>query len=799
MNLKRLRQMDKDEIAYRVREKLRREADRVKFYVGWGVEEDPQFKALLEARGSSFKNYLIEGPAQRFYSSTQHRDEIRMLIGHRFTPWFERAVEEADRLSEHRVDFLGYTNVGLGRDINWHCDPISGYTWPRGYWADFDLVRAKQSDPKIIHELNRQQHLPRLAKAFFLTGDERYAREAVAQMESWIDQNAKWNGVNWQSSLELAIRSISWLWTIFLLLPSKSLDERATRRICKSLFGQIDHIYRYPSIYSSPNTHLIGEAAALFIAGLLFPELPRAASWREFGANTLIREMDRQVSLDGVYGELSSYYHCYAADFYLHTLVLGRLNRFAFPDWMWNRLAQMFEFVLHLTRPDGTIPLLGDDDGGRVLALAARDYRSYRDGLSSGAILFGRRDFKHQAETFREESLWLLGDDAWHIFDSLAAQHPAQTHRFYADAGYFCLRSGWEEQDSHVVFDCGGFGAMTGGHSHADTLSLALFADGQELLVDPGTSVYNCAPEWRDFFRSTRAHNTVVVDGADQSETHDTFRWKTKANARLNKQLVLSGIEYIDGEHDGYDHIPHNITHRRRLVFIRPNYWIVLDELRGRGDHKFDFLYHFAPEAELIVFDDERRGEVDCRASIKESGLQMFLYGSSAVQAEALCGHTEPLQGWSSHQYGERRPSPVLKATLHGFAPSAMMTFLMPGREAKRSRRLYPSGGQAIAAVVRDEDHEDISVLSIDSGELRLMDFAMHGEFFWIRTQNGALKQLLAVNARSFSSAGENVFQNDEPVPYVLAHFWENGMVIEHGEEGKVYVRDLRDRQFQRN
>src|SRR5262249_32782923 len=147
------------------------------------------------------------------------------------------------------------------------------------------------------------------------------------QMESWIEQNPTWDGINWQSSLEIAIRSMSWLWTIFLLLPSQSLDETSLRRICRSLFAQLDQVYRYPSVYTSPNTHLIGETAALFIAGLLFNELPRAEQWRQFAAVTLVDEMRKQVPGDGVYCELSSYYHCYAVDFYLHVLALARRNR----------------------------------------------------------------------------------------------------------------------------------------------------------------------------------------------------------------------------------------------------------------------------------------------------------------------------------------------------------------------------------------------------------------------------------------------------------------------------------------
>ena len=120
----------------------------------------------------------------------------------------------------------------------------------------------------------------------------------------------------------------------------------------------MDHVYRYPSLYTSPNTHLIGEAALLYVAAVLFPELPRAALWQEFSSRTLAAEMERQVLTDGVYGELSTYYHCYATEFYLLALTLAQRNRMPFPIWMWDRLSRMLDFVLHMTRPDGSIPLL---------------------------------------------------------------------------------------------------------------------------------------------------------------------------------------------------------------------------------------------------------------------------------------------------------------------------------------------------------------------------------------------------------------------------------------------------------
>jgi len=761
---------------------------------------ETELDCLLEPHGGSLKRYLLERASSRFYPSIHDADETVRLVIEEFPEWIDRTIDEAGRLSEHRLNILGHNDVELDGDIEWHSDPVSGFKWDRKYWADYRLVDRPRADAKIIHELNRHQHLPRLAKAFFLTGDEPYAREAVTQMESWIDQNPKWEGINWQSSLEMAIRSTSWLWTIFFLLRSQSLGEASLRRICNSLFAQLDHVYRYPSVYTSPNTHLIGEATALFIAGSLFREFPRAEAWRQFATATLVNEMDRQISDEAVYGEASSYYHCYAADFYLEVLALARSNRIPLPEWMWTRLEQMLEFVMHISRPDGSIPLIGDDDGGRALALSAEDYRWFRDGLSSGAALFGRADFKYQAGAFTEESLWLLGSGAWHIFRTLPPQASPELGRSYMDCGYFIQRSGWGGQDTHIVFDCGGLGKPTHAHAHADALSLTLFSQGRDILIDPATCVYNAANEWRNYFRSTRAHNTVVVDNDSQSQPGASFSWKREASVRLRETFRLADIEYVDGEHDGYTALKNPITHRRRLVYVRPHYWIVLDELRGVGTHDFEFLYHFAADTELMIVGDEPKGDVDCRARVGEAGLQLFMYGSDAIQAEAICGQTRPIQGWASGRYGERHPSPVLRNSMRAVAPASMMTFLLPGRGPAHSRRFNSNTRHALAAVVRDGNYDDVAVMCVQDGDVHLIDCIMRGEFFWMRMENGSLRRLLAVNAHSFTYAGETVFERARPVAYIQAHFWDSGMVIESGEdEGKVYVRDLRDRQFQRN
>ncbi len=738
--LRRLSAMSPREVAHRVRQKGYSQLERIGLSIGNPGAPD----------GSGFKAYLAGAPARRFYRS--HGESLR-FIREKFPDWIDRAVNEAERLLRHEVPLLHFDPVNLGREIDWNRDPVTGHSWERRFWTDYCPEKeTAERDSKIVHELNRHQHLPRLAKAYHWTGDERYAAEAVSQLESWIEQNPPGFGINWQSSLEIGIRSISWLWTVFLLLPSRAFGDTAAQHIGDSLFAQLEHVHRYTSLFSSPNTHLIGEAAALFIGGLVFRDGKRSANWMEQGAALLIQEADKQILDDGAHGELSVYYHCYALDFYLQALALAEQNHFQFPERTQGKIRDMLNFVMHLSTPSGAIPLLGDDDGGRALALEQTNYLSFHDGLGLGAVLFQRTDFKHRAGDFCEETFWLLGQKAWEAYDLLDSAPPAENHIIFSSAGYAVQRSGWESLDSQLVFDIGGLGMLTGGHSHADALSVVLYSRGKELLVDPGTYVYNCAPEWRSYFRSTRAHNTVTVDGRDQAETAATFRWKTRMSTRMHRDTSFPK-EYLEAEQDGYERLQQGVIHRRRLLHIPGEYWIIVDDFRGAGQHTFDFHYHFGADVDATL---EHSRETDLVTWAENAGLFLGIYASRPVTGELLSGQTTPIAGWISRGYGNRRPTRVLRVSLTGSAGSvdppatslAAMSILVPGSEEPAVERLNVEAGSAIACAYRHRTFTDLIVFSTGTSEVQVAGFRMQGEFFWLRTEGHVVRKAVAIRGR---------------------------------------------------
>jgi hypothetical protein len=363
----------------------------------------------------------------------------------------------------------------------------------------------------------------------------------------------------------------------------------------------------------------------------------------------------------------------------------------------------------------------------------------------------------------------------------LESEEPAETQAYHSCAGYLVQRSGWGPLDSHLVFDCGGLGMLSGAHAHADALSVTLFSGGRELLADPGTFVYNCAPDWRNYFRSTRAHNTVTIDDRDQAEQGGTFHWKTKLGSRAVREFTPPGVEYVEGEHDGYRRMPQGVIHRRRLLYIPPDKWIIVDDFRGSGEHRFDFHYHFAPDVEVSGLQQDEAG-IAVRA--EKAGLRLRMFTSRAVtSAELIRGETSPITGWASRGYGEKQSCSTLRASLAGPVPAAAMTFLtvglgLPpaspagGRSFSDSdtgseiRRLTVQSGSAIACSCEHHGFEDIAILSTGDSEMAVADFRMRGEFFWLRLESGVLKQVLAVRACSLDRGGSSIFRRSEPGPY---------------------------------
>ena len=536
----------------------------------------------------------------------------------------------AERILTHRFPLLA-TEIETGPRISWRRDYAhereSGLSYfKRIPYLDFSVV----GDHKFVWELNRHQHLVLLAQAFRLTGEADYLTELFAQLESWLAQNPYQRGINWTSALEVAFRALSWIWVYHLV--NSEMPGPLKKSVLTALYRHGRHLRENLSVYFSPNTHLLGEAVALYAIATLFPQFPGSRAWQAHSSKIVLAQLDFQMKKDGSHFEQSTYYHVYAVDFFLFFYLLaGR------PERMKPELIRMAEYLYCLLGPNRTLTFLGDDDGGRMFHPYGRRDCFGRATLATCGIVLEREDWIGSEDDLAEQAAWWLGADALHF--AKRTQKGSSESRFFEDSGSLFLRS------AHLFLqmDCGPFGFGGAGHSHSDTLSLTLQSPRESILVDPGTYTYMGDPAERNWFRGSAAHNTVRVNRMDQAKPLGPFRWSSKPEVEMFGWRKTADGGAADAECRYSD-----IRHRRK-VLLQGRRLVVLDEVEGWGDLSCEQIWQLG------------------------GGASGFAFSSSgAISAES---------SWFSPGYGSKTASTALIVKQAGESLVKIVTVISPDEE----------------------------------------------------------------------------------------------------------------------
>jgi Heparinase II/III-like protein/Heparinase II/III N-terminus len=567
-----------DEVYTRIRQELVKRLD-VGLY-RFGLQPEPINLGTTDAR-----RYF-------FFSRTDLPERVRLLREHLPTE-VSSILGEADEICRHHFRLLGYVDLDYGAEIDWHLDAAHGKRSLRKPWYRIDFLNfAEVGDHKVIWELSRHQHLVTLAKAWLLTHDDRYANEVTSQWYAWQRANPYPIGINWVSSLEIAFRSLSWIWVRHLLADCPALDPQFNTDLLSGLALNGRHIERYLSTYFSPNTHLLGEALALFFIGVLCPQIPAASRWREKGLEILLQEPGRQVHPDGVYFEQSLYYHVYSLDLFLHARLLASRNGIDVPS-SFDQVVQRMLGVVHALSQSGSPHGFGDDDGGRVFNPRRNRSEHMTDPMAIGAIFFQNEKLRAIAP-LTEEAIWLFGEQAASFFLPQVSTHvPIRSQSFPEGGIYVSANSGNCPQQ--IVIDAGPLGAMRGGHGHADALSVKYSAHGRPSLIDPGTFCYISSGNDRNSFRGSAAHNTLRVDEVDQAAPDGPFAWKELPSIRAESWITGETFTLFRGSHTGYLRLSDPVLHRRFVVHLYKTFWMVRDVAEGNAAHILETFWHLGP------------------------------------------------------------------------------------------------------------------------------------------------------------------------------------------------------------
>ena len=534
--------------------------------------------------------------------------------------------------------------------IDWQVDFKSGYRWPeKNYYKFIKGGHKLGADVKVPWELSRMQHLIQLALAYRSTKKEEYAEEIIKQIVDWILTNRYKCGVNWRCTMDVAIRITNWVLAMNLIkdymdnLPFEG-KEYFYKIFYKSLYQHGDFIiHNLEWSENLTSNHYLSDIAGLLILAVFTENIfKEAGEWKEFAIKELKKEMFKQVYPDGTDFEASTCYHRLVLELFFYSTffvaqnvkykvgnkkkdILSSANDYKtiaediFGKDYVAQLYKMFDAVLYLLKPNGRMPQIGDNDNGQFIKLYSRDVLDMRYLLALGAVFFKEpkwkiKEFFNSNEDIAEIMI-LYGEKGMEIWNSLEWNSLENiSSKAFSDSGWYVMRN----NKDYCIISCGPNGQNgRGGHCHNDKLSFELCIDGEDIIVDPGTYVYTPLPEWRNKFRSTAYHNTVMIDGKEQSKILDTSLFEmentVKNNIKCIKWESKNKYDLFVGEYLRYTNSNIPIIHRRIINFDKKFSKIKVEDIvknlkeqKSISCHRLEWLLILNPAISLRAVENDK-------------------------------------------------------------------------------------------------------------------------------------------------------------------------------------------------
>ena len=582
-------------------------------------------------------------------------------------------VRAADTVLAGTWTVLGTTRPDSA-DPDWFFDPVTRRRAPdrRLAFRVHHRDEAETGNIKQVWEMSRHHHLTVLAAAWWLTQDERYADAAASQLRSWWAANPFLSGVHWTSGIEVGIRLISWTWIRRLLDHWPKVGDLFEHNddALRQIAWHQEFLAAFPSRGSSANNHVIAEAAGWFVAACAFPWFRRSAQWRRRARALLEHELAANTFDDGLNRELATDYHRFVFELGLLAAVEADANGYPLSEATWEQLGRMLDAGAAILDTAGRPPRQGDGDEGRALVVDGLDRDPWDTVLGSGIALLGAPDWSPS----------FAGGVEAHLVGALGRPHqlsrsPVRPRRF-ADAGLVLLRS--RAEDGPEIWcrcDGGPHGFLSiAAHAHADALSLEVRHDGVDILADPGTYCYHGEPAWREWFRSTAAHNTVEIAGVSQAESGGPFLWNTgPKTATLTCDVGEQPVQTWSAVHYGYLRLRTPATHRRTATLDSPGRRLrVVDTIECAAAVPLRLSWHLGPH--IVVDFDGTSATLSWQVGPERRHATLLLPGGLTWTVHHA--EVEPIAGWYSPRFGSRVPATSLVGQGMAASSTCLMTEL---------------------------------------------------------------------------------------------------------------------------
>ena len=585
----------------------------------------------------------------------------------------QRLLTTADDLMDGHAEYFGVRRDDLVAP-DWSFDPKTGRRAPADRYA-FDISYRDENvvgDIKQLWEPSRHQHLTVLAAAYAVTGDDRYAHRVADHLKSWWAAHPPMHGVHWVSGIELGIRVLSWVWVRRLLEGwpgAAGLFEGNPVAVHQIRMHQ-RWLADFPSRGSSANNHVIAELAGQLAAACAFDWFPESPGWRAGALGELDRQLRHNTFASGMNRELATEYHGLVLELGLAAAAEATASGTPPPDTTWRVLLRMTDALAAILDTALRPPRQGDSDDGRGLVVDGQATDRWASLLATGDALFGRCDWWPPVPAGDLRTVLLA---ALIGRPELPDVRPAARPAHLADAGMTILRSGGAPGSALSEIWCRCDGGPHGflaiaAHAHADALSVEVRVDGVDVLADPGCYCYHGEPPWRAYFRSTRGHNTLELDGVDQSRSGGPFMWTRHAASRVlvapaarggSDSAVADEVFRWLGEHDGYGRRDLRVTHRRAVELHAGRRSLqITDSVISSATHPVRLHFHLGPTVEVELAGVQAALRWPARSGDGTHTAELAL--PAELDWTVHRGETDPPLGWYSPGFGVRVPAGVL-------------------------------------------------------------------------------------------------------------------------------------------
>lgn len=578
----------------------------------------------------------------------------------------EHLLEDAQEVLDRTI--YGYHFDG---DIDWHFNPTTDAAHDNE-WS-WSLYRFIYWQP--------------LARAYAITGDEKYPTEALYELRTFLkawpledflkDEDAyiaahQYPSYPWRH-IETAMR----LYTAFIpcltaFRESKTFDLENWTMFLTAVRDHANFLVNHYTNHEKSSNWLTMETSALLQCAIMFPELQGADEWFKHGYQRVMHEMRYSFDNDGVHMERTTIYHMVAAIAYMQATRLCELNGIPVAPYAHDTIERACEFIMRQIKPDFSNPMIGDADRNDLLA--RRSDTSLYEGMNLSMDPFDLNEMR----AFFRQMYEATGREDFLYFATGRKQGEEPRTRNYSmkEAGIHIMRTGWQPEDSYMHIH--GVQLERGEkstHSHNDTGHFELQIAGEDILLDGGRYIYNQSiwKNWRHYFLSACAHNTLYVDDLTMGEVPGVKRVR---GVRLFLHRFEENDQYavIDVSHNGYVFTDDPVYHRRKAIRLEKDVYVLDDRITGLGLQKHDFrlFFNFAP-GQLT---GEKLNWLYKTPKGRKYGFTALT--DTAMEAVKLEGSEEPIGGWVSYGYSLRVPAPQLQLTCEGSAPFRCVTVIAP-------------------------------------------------------------------------------------------------------------------------